>query len=375
MYGPPATRLLFDALLRSVPPEKRDLFIRRGDLLAWQVAHDAPGLAALADSVFECSRPVWASMTQAMLAEALSACDIWILAVEGLSSADVGTVDSALRKSEGYLGAIEIYPANRMHWALYDRKLLAAYRVCGDELRLLAISAALDPEARDEGSIREWRESGLFRQVEWEDIGLRDTVFDHHFGFDSAKRVAEIEDRLGDSLGPLVGVVMMRIASLQPNLFDTLHAAIAALDRAESAEQFAQASLSCRRFLGQLADILYPITSASSTARKVGPEKYRNRLWAYIEENFPSADRNRIQGTYQELGHRLDALDERTQRHVHGPGGSREDTTSLILGLTVWTHDVLTLTPHPSQGALLPHWDSFDQFVRAMIRRHGSDLH
>ena len=88
----------------------------------------------------------------------------------------------------------------------------------------------------------------MFRRVVWEDLGLRDTLFDDLSDFERAKRVALIEDRLGSSFGPAVSVLLMRIAGLNPKLSDSLHAALEALERAGSEEQLAQASLSCPSF-------------------------------------------------------------------------------------------------------------------------------
>ncbi len=309
-----------------------------------------------------------------LLVKALHSVSIWVLAVEGLSPADAICVDSGLRQSNGYLGATEIYLANPAHWVIYDRKLVAAYRLQEDELRILEISEQLDPEARDESRIKQWSDTGLFSRVVWEDLGLRDTVFDDLSDFERAKRVALIEDRLGSSLGPAVSILLMRIAGLNPKLSDSLHAAVEALDRAGSEEQLAQASLSCRRFIGQLADALYPPRDSLVNGRKVGPQEYRNRLWAYVEEHAGD-ERSRIHGTFRELGDRLDALDERAQKHVHGLRIEREDGLRLILRMIVWSYDVLTLTPPPSAARTAPHWDSVRRFAEEIVSRRSKGVH
>src|SRR6185369_7796696 len=119
-------------------------------------------------------------------------------------------------------------------------------------------------------------------------------------------------------------------------LSDSLQAAIEALDRAGSEEQLAQASLSCRRFIGQLADALYPPRERPVNSRKVGPQEYRNRLWAYIEEHTGD-ERSRVQGTFQELGDRLNTLDQRAQKYVHGLDVDRAGVLQLILAMIVWS--------------------------------------
>lgn len=372
-YGPPITRLLFERLIECVPLERRDVFIRRGDMPLWDLGHTAKDLSIVAARIFEGSREIWSTLPEDTLAKAFHTVNIWVLAVEGLSSADASCVDSRLRQSNGYLGAIEVYLANPTHWVLYDRKLVAAYRLYEDELRILAINEQLDPEARDEARIKQWRDTGLFSSVVWEDLGLRDTVFDDLSDFERAKRVALIEDRLGSSLGSAMSILLMRIAGLNPKLSDSLHAAVEALDRAGSEEQLVQASLSCRRFIGQLADALYPPREKPVKGRKVGPQEYRNRLWAYVEEHA-GGERTRIQGTFQELGKRLDRLDERAQKHVHGLRIERADVLRLILMMIVWSYDVLTLTPPRIEARTAPHWDSVRRFAEEIVARSKKDI-
>jgi hypothetical protein len=354
--------------------DRRDLFIRRGDMAVWEIAHSAEDLSCLADRVFENSREIWFTLAEDALATALRSVNIWVLAVEGLSRVDAICLDSRLQRISGYLGAIEIYLANRTHWVMYDRKRIAAYRVFEDELRILEISEDLDPEARDESRIRQWSNVSLFSRVRWEDLGLRDTVFDDLTDFERAKRVALIEDRFRSTLGPAISILLMRIASLNPKLSDSLHAAVEALDRAGSEEQLAQASLSCRRFIGQLADVLYPPREKPVNQRKVGPQEVRNRLWAYIQEHAGDG-RPRIQGTFEELGTRLDTLDERAQKHVHGLHIERPDVQWLMLAMIVWSYDILTLAPPPTQASVAPQWDSVRRFAEEIVARSKKNLH
>jgi hypothetical protein len=273
-----------------------------------------------------------------------------------------------------YLGAIEIYLANRTHWVIYDRKLVAAYRVHGDELRVLEVNEQLDPDARAEWRVQMWADTDLFTRVEWEDIGLRDTVFDDLSDFERAKRVAEIEDQLGIQFGPVLGILLMRIEQLNPSLSDSLHEALETLDRAETPEGLAQASLSCRRFISQLADAVYPAREKQVRGRKVGPQEYRNRLWAFIEENA-GGERAHIQGTLQTLGERLDALDERAQRHIHGPHVERSEVRRLILSMIVWTYDVLTLALPPKKASVVPHMDAVHKVARDLIIQRKKNVH
>lgn len=360
--------------MACVPSKRRAMFIRRGDLPIWDLGPSIKTVSDLARSIFDNPREIWWTLAEDALADALRSVNIWVIAVEGVLPAEAMCVDSRLRQSGGYLGAVEIYLANPAHWVIYDRKLVAAYHLFEDELRVLEISEQLDPEARDESRVKQWDDTGLFDRVIWEDIGLRDTVFDDLSNLDRAKRVALIEDRFGGSLGPAITLLLSQIAGLNPKLSDSLHAAIEALDGAGSEEQLAQASLSCRRFIGQLADALFPPRETPVKGRKVGPQQYRNRLWAYIEEHARD-DRSTIQGAFEELGDRLDVLDQRAQKHVHGLKIEREDVLSSILTMIVWAYDVLRLTPPPTEARIAPHLDSVRRFAGEIVARRKRRLH
>ena len=169
-YGPPITQLLFRELIQCIPQQERDLFVRRGDLLLWEFARDAHGLGRIAERVLQNVTPIWSSMTKDALAAAFVGRNVWLLVVEGLALPQAITVEKHLRQTDGYLGAIEVDLGNPVHWVIYDQKLVAAYHVFSNELRLLAPNEKADPDARDDGRIRDWSQTGLFSQVAWEDL-------------------------------------------------------------------------------------------------------------------------------------------------------------------------------------------------------------
>lgn len=374
MYGRRSTVLLFRQLIACIAPERRHVVIRRGDLLLWGVVETAEDIPAFVRRLLGASRPLWTTTEPDDLAGALRESAIWVLAMDGtFTPADAVCIDSQLRQVVGYLGAVEIHLGNPVHWGLYDRKLPAVFRIVGNELRLLHVSADLDPESRDEAVRRQWSETGMFERVEWEDTGLRDTVFDDFSDYGHAKRVADIEDRLGDQFGPLVSEVLLRLGTLDPRLPDSIHAAATSLALSESVEQLAHVSLSCRRFLGSLADALYPPRPGAVRGHKVGPSEYRNRLWAYIEANFEATERTRVLGSFEELGNRLDRIDETANKQIHSTAVERDEANRLILALVVWAHDVLTLTPPPRQTRVEPYLGSIGKLVERIKRRSGRD--
>jgi hypothetical protein len=73
------------------------------------------------------------------------------------------------------------------------------------------------------------------------------------------------------------------LASLCPEAVTKLTVAI---ERAtsERREDWSAAALACRRVLRDFADALYPPRENKVDGRNVGPEEYKNRLWAFAKE-------------------------------------------------------------------------------------------
>lgn len=88
-------------------------------------------------------------------------------------------------------------------------------------------------------------------------------------------------------------------------------------------ESCAEALTSCRRLLMSVADALFPQSDTEwedgkGKRRKVGPDNYKNRLIAFIEQRIASASTQSL--LEDDLGHlcsRLDAIYEKSCKGVH----------------------------------------------------------
>ncbi len=103
----------------------------------------------------------------------------------------------------------------------------------------------------------------------------------------------------------------------------------------KSPESRTAALTTCRRLLMTVADSLFPPkegwTDGSGKKRKVGPEQYKNRLLAYLEE----ANRNRgsqevVVSGLEHLAARLDAIYEKTCKGVHVDVTEQEARLAVI---------------------------------------------
>lgn len=153
------------------------------------------------------------------------------------------------------------------------------------------------------------------------------------------------------------------------HLVRELHAALKALDDADTAEQLAQAALSVRRFVMRLADALFPARASAPGERKLGKEDYLNRLAAYAEQALSARPRRPIAGELDELGRRLASLIEQANAGVHETDVQRSRIDRLVVALLALTYDLLTLREPPRRLPSAPH----DVHVRDMIREMLKD--
>lgn len=109
---------------------------------------------------------------------------------------------------------------------------------------------------------------------------------------DSIRNEISYEDVCKDSFSSsLVSIFANRLSELQNNLFSICsqaHYMFISIDnnlKSSNSEDWANAVTSCRRLLSLLADQLYPPTEdkeINGKVRELGPDKYINRLIAYI---------------------------------------------------------------------------------------------
>jgi hypothetical protein len=99
---------------------------------------------------------------------------------------------------------------------------------------------------------------------------------------------------------------------------------------------------SCRRFLEQLADALYPPRKERIKDRDLGRDKYLNRLWAYVEAQISGSQQELILANLKDLGNRIDRLNKAASKGVHA-GVDTGEVGRLLSSLLVVTHDILAL--------------------------------
>ncbi len=340
-----ADRRMFTVLLGM--PTRCHVAIRRGSLPIYRLTDAEGPLPRRAKSMLDLN-PF--DLSSAPYIDAIGRHELYALLVQGLTRKQAELAHSRLTRYSDYAGTVAVQLDDETHWLLYGATLLHGYRLVGNQLRMQHDAAAVaGDDERDLGSFDYWRDSGLFDDVIWENVGLKATMFD---GFESAEHgavLAEAEDLLDNLLEGVSREVMLRVGDLDPGLVESLHAALLALSAARTAEQYAQSGLSCRRFLKRLADRLFPATDETRNGRKLGQDKWKNRLWAFAEDALGSSEAADFQFRLDDLGKRIDHWTDASNKAVHRPAITQIGATRLVVGLVSLTYDLILLVEPPTE--------------------------
>ena len=284
-----------------------------------------------------------------------------VFLLAGVPTSKVATVMDALPTAvDGLFGLTAIGPDERRVLLHLEHTLPARYRLIGNTVRVLHDFDALEADPAElDYQVSRLSGLGCFDRVELENLGLQDTVFDDiNFGDGFARRV-DLARWLPDPWES--EAVCTWLVSVNPELNNTLFSAVERLVSAETTEQVAQAALSCRRYLEQLASALFPPQEEKWKGRNVGAAEWKNRLWAALEVRLGS---RATSGELNRLGSWLDDIKDRSDRGVHHmPGLSRKEAAQLISDLVGFTEDVRGLQPPDERAAIGPYMPAFSQFL------------
>lgn len=211
-----------------------------------------------------------------------------------------------------------------------------------------------DNEAQDQGVFELFEKNGFI--VKSEDIGARKSIFDKYNTIEHFQRVEEFRSTFVEIIGTdqyVTDNVIYALEELHPKIFDVFAAASKTFARSETAEDLAQASLSGRRVLEQLADYLFPPSDILLNGRKVGKAEYRNRIWAYIVEALNSEE-NDDKSVLEKLGKEADDLVELFNSGLHSEP-TKLKVQSAFKRLVFWIQDLILISPESARRPYLAY--------------------
>ena len=367
-YGTPIKEICFRVLLAQ-DPSQLHLKIFCGDLLVSKYIYDAKKRDKLMRGLLRTPCPLWQSL-HPDFPELMLTHKIYVLVFEGIGNKICDVLHTSLEGYEAYLGAQQVHETNPIHWVLYGASLVPSYRLLGKELRLLY--SVGEKDTRDEGMAEHWRKLP-FSSVTFEDLGVRHTIFDTYDSYEHACRVADLSETLINHLDGVADQVLLRLSDMAPQLTDVLYSAFQRLEHLETSEDLAYASLSCRRILENLADVVYPPRKELVGGRRVADKEYRNRLWAYISDRLSGREKELLLSELNDIGRRVDKLYDIANKGIHDKV-SLSEARRLLLGEVILLYDILTLAPPPRKSPVPPDEEILTGLAQGMDAKCDKDI-
>lgn len=232
--------------------------------------------------------------------------------LSGLPRATVPEIRDLLRLDDDVICTTVISPDEVDLLFGLEFTLPLRFRLTNGNMFLL--HTALDSDDSDEVDphLVEDLRSRTELSIHTESMALRETAFDVYLSPQHFKLHVEIAQFASDPWR--AEAVASWLDWVDPRLKETLHAAMERASSAETNEQAAQAGFSCRRYLIQLADALFPAQDEEHNDRSVTADKYLNRLWAALKIRAGPG----LQSTELErIGSTLDLVKDNAVEAVH----------------------------------------------------------
>jgi hypothetical protein len=286
----------------------------------------------------------WRRFTKRM--ENFGQTDVFVICFESVGTEFAAMLHRRLASEECYLGAIQVDDAAKIHWELYSDALQLTYRISDRNIAWLYDETSGDEPTEDEEEEKtKWLMDLGFEKVSFEETHGKHTFFDKYHSFAHARRVAEWKARFGDLLGFMADEVVCRLGDHIPELTDKLYAAINTYDAAETDEEYAQVSASCRRILEFTADRLFPPTDEERNGHKLGPKNYRNRLVAFVEDQTKSKTHVKLITSSLDLfAQHVEKLQDLANKGIHSEI-QREGARRALLRTVFILDDIVALRP------------------------------
>jgi hypothetical protein len=362
-YGHPIRKIVFG--LGIIQASKRHMKVSVGDVLIYGRSRTWDQYDQLTEGVYFVD--TWSLLLDKRLRATFRKATVYALTFENMTEKIARQLHAALSSEDSYLGMLEVDYTYGPHLALFRNSMITLYRIEGTSCRVFFSMS--DEDSRDDQEPIEMQKLGYI-DVAWEDRGAHGTIFDDFDTLEHFQQVANFRNAVAPHLhGGLDQAfeLAMVLEDLNPRLFNTLGAAVDALERAQNEEGIAQVAISSRRYMEKLADALFSASSTDHNGRKVGKEQYRNRIWAFISDN--SAD---DAARMTVLGKEVDRLIEEFNAGLHGDQEKSRVLRALADAATL-TAALLALNPTEARKPYYAHQKRIFEFFQEAVGRHGDD--
>src|SRR4029077_1858509 len=198
--------------------------------------------ARISESWYNPEGHIWKRFTEENFEKAIQG-NIHVLCFESIDLAMAEYLHTQLSQYEYYYGAMEVDESNGVHWGLYGQSLIPFGRIINKKLSLFFD----EPEGEKDTGLQSDLQKLPFDEIDFECLNWKYTIFDKYANFEQARRIAEWKKNAGALLAFIGDDVVSRLSDTAPELVDKLWTALKTFEQAETNEQLAQVTASCRR--------------------------------------------------------------------------------------------------------------------------------
>lgn len=362
-YGPPIRdRIFATGVLQS---SNRHMKVKYGDVLIYSRARTYQDYERIAEATY--FGTTWSRIKEERIRGSYMRETIWAWIIQNVTHQIAEDLDNALSSESSYLGLHAVYYSYPQHLALYRNSMPEYCRIIGN-VCVLPYSMGNEDEI-DESEAEHLLTLG-FTKVDWEDRGAHGTIFDDYDTLEHFQQVRDVQAIFARGLPEgdyEAEELVMLMEDLNPRLFNTLGAAVRAVSRAQNEEDIAHVGISGRRYIEQLADVLFPPRAELHNGRSVTKVKFRNRIWAFICQAVAPSIENRDE-EIRRRGLEVDRLIDEVNSIIHGmPDKTR--ALKILFDLATLSIDLLKLDPTATRRP----YDAFNDNILKFLRESLDD--
>lgn len=357
-YGPPIRDTIFGTgVLQS---SNRHMKVKHGDVLIYSHARTYEDYERIAEATY--FGTTWSRVKAERIRASYMRETIWAWIIQNVTQQVAEDLDASLSSESSYLGLHAVDYSYPPHLALYRNSMPEYCRIVGT-VCLLPYSMGYEDE-KDEFEAEHLLTLG-FTKVDWEDRGAQGTIFDDYDTLEHFQQVRDVQAVFARGLPEgdyEAEELVMLMEDLNPRLFNTLGAAVRAVSRAQNEEDIAHVGISGRRYIEQLADVLFPPQAELHNGRSVTKDKFRNRIWAFIDQAVPLSIENRVE-EIRRHGLEVDRLIDEVNSILHGtPDKTR--ALKILFDLAKLSIDLLQLDPVATRRP----YDAYNENILKLLR-------
>jgi hypothetical protein len=268
--------------------------------------------------------------------------NVYVICLESIDLKTAEHINSELEIHSSYLGAMEIDDASMAHWAIYGEALIPFGRIYNKNLNLFH----QEGDEIEESDLDEYKQLP-FTEVNFECLNWKYTIFDTFSGFEEARRISEWKRNSGALLAFIADDIVSKLSDIAPDIGNKLWSTLKTFEEAETNEQLAQVTASCRRIFEYVTDSIFPPTSEKMDGHSLKAGNYKNRLYAYADSTRKSnTNIDLIIATTQTLFEQWEKLNQLSNKGIHSEV-FRPETRSCLLRTIMLLDDIVSLKEKP----------------------------